>query len=515
MDASYYRGASYDRLNADWSMWRLSSDQAMKFDLQPLRDRARELVIGNSTASAIPEILSENVIGKDGIILQARVENSRGALNKSVNDQIEEQWARWCEDGNCTADGQGGFVDLQKLTVETECIDGEVLLYPVRNFSNAWGFAIDSIDVDQLDQNYNVAGSDSVNAIRMGVETDAWHRALAYWLWTAHPSEPEGKTRLRYPAGDFLHVYRQRRPKATRGATWMAPFIFDLNMLGRYRDAVVTAARVAASAMGFFTQDENTVGPELPTKGQKAVPRHASPGSLWQLAPGQGFEAWKPEQPSASFKEFDNSMTRNVSVGARVSYMSASNDLSSTSFASGRIGLLAERTVFQALQRRHIRRVLTPIYREWLRMAMLKGRLRLPTERPSDYYNVIWHPRAFTFIDPSKDIDVLERSVAMGIDSLTRACAEQGRDFETVMKQRAEEIKLAEKLNVPLIIAAGRAKPIEVDTVEESEDVASGDDQEGQSPTTPPKKAAPAPKKNGNGNGSNSNGAHRRIPTLR
>ena len=55
------------------------------------------------------------------------------------------------------------------------------------------------------------------------------------------------------------------------------------------------------------------------------------------------------------------------------------------------------------------------------------------------------------------------------------------------------DIKLAERLNVPLIIAAGRAKPIEVDTVEESEDVESGDDQEGQSPT--PKKAAPAPKK--------------------
>lgn len=497
MDASYYRGAAFNRLNGDWNMWRLSADQAMRYDLQTLRDRARELVINNSTASAIPEILSENVIGKDGIVLQARIENTRGKLNESVNAQIEEEWARWSEPGNCTADGQGGLIDFQKLQVETECIDGETMLYPVRNFDNPWGYAIDTIDVDQLDHNYNVAGSDDVNAIRMGVEENRWHRPVAYWMWTSHPSEPEGKARLRYPAADFLHIYRQRRPKATRCPTWLAPIIFDLNMLGRYRDAVVTAARVAASAMGMIYQDEDSIGPDLPAKGQSKVPRHAEPGTFWQLGPGQRLDMFKPEQPSASYKEFDTSMTRQMSVGARVSYMSASNDLNATSFASGRIGLLAERAVFQAMQLRHIRLILEPIYRQWLRMAMLKGRLRLPTERPSDYYHVTWHPRPFPWIDPAKDMDVLERSIALGIDSRTRACAEQGRDYETVIKELANEIDIAKKYNVPLLVEAGRAKPIDADETEESKD-----------DSAPAPKTAPKPSQNGNGNNGNGSAHH-------
>ncbi len=141
---------------------------------------------------------------------------------------------------------------------------------------------------------------------------------------------------------------------------------------------------------------------------------------------------------------------------------------------------------------------------------MLSGALKLPSMNPAAYYNVAWHARAFPWIDPSKDIDVVERSVAMGTDSLTRVCHEQGRDFEDVLKQRKQEIDLAEKYGVPLVISAGRAKPINVDVTQEAEtDEAGGND----SAPPAPSKTAPAPARNGT-RGNGRNGHHSRIPVL-
>jgi lambda family phage portal protein len=520
LEASYYKGAAYDRLNQDWAFWRLSGDQQMRYDIQTLRNRARDLVANNSTASAIPDIYAENVIGANGIVMQAEIENTRGAQNKDACARIEDSFAEWCEEGNCTADGQGAFIDAQKLIAQTEVIDGEAMIYHVEGYPNKWGYAIDLIDADQLDHNYTVTGSDKVNSIRMGVETDKWHRAVAYWMWTAHPSEPEGKTRVRYPAGPFDHVYVQKRVKATRAVTWLAPVIFDINMLGGYRDAAITTARIAACATPWIKADPDAgVNPRENTKGEKNIPLRLAPGQINRLLPGESLEQFAPDQPSAQFKEFDLAVIRSIATGQRLSYMSLSGDLSATSFASGRIGILAERAVFQFHQQRFVRRVLTRIYRRWLKMAMLSGALKLPTMRPEDYWKVVWHPRPFPWIDPQKDIDLAERSVGMGINDLTTLAAEQGRSIEDVFKRRRREIDLAEQYDIPLIIAAGRAKPIDVDTTQEAEEDKSGGDSDAGGSTNPPKqRAVPGKKKpgqNGNGSNGNGNGAHGRIPILR
>jgi capsid protein len=165
--------------------------------------------------------------------------------------------------------------------------------------------------------------------------------------------------------------------------------------------------------------------------------------------------------------------------------MSLSGDLTGTSYGSGRIGMLAERAVYEGLQQRLIRQVMTPIYRNWLAMASLSGALRLPSMDVTKYYAAEWHPRVFPWIDPLKDIQGDQLEVAMGIKSLTALAAERGRDLEEVLNERSAEIKLAESLDVPLIISTG-TKP-KGETVDE-----------GAPDTTEPADAADsAPTKNG------------------
>src|SRR5690348_1064758 len=488
--ASLYKGAAFDRLNYDWVMQRLSADMTIRFDLQTLRNRARELVINNSSAAAVPAIFSENVVGKDGILMQPQAESSRGTPHKTDNPAIDEWWQDFSE--SPTAEGRATMVDFQRMTVETEATDGEVLIRMIDGFDNAFGFAVQVFDADQLDIYYNVTPGPGQNAIKMGVEQDAWGRPLFYHLWTAHPTDPQGKERIAVPAKDIIHLFIQRRPAQSRGVPWMAPVVVDLKMLGGYRESELVASRASAAKMGFVETSQDVAPPSKPREGARNVKWEANPGTIERLGPGETFKDWDPKHPTTAFDHFDKAILRSIASALRVSYISLSGDLNNTSFSSGRVGMLAERAVYQAMQQRIVRKVLTPIYRRALRMSLLSGALSLSSLDERKYWNVTWHPRAFPWIDPVKDISEKEHLVGMGASSITRICKETGVDFEQIMKERKAEIELAEQYGVPLIIAEGQSsRAVNVDTTAESEadeGKPPEDGSEDESDDEPPKK---------------------------
>jgi lambda family phage portal protein len=490
-----YQGAQGGRLNGDWLMSRLSADQTLRADLQILRNRARDLVMNNSSAAAIPRIFSENVVGKDGIKLQGTIGTVKNGdvLHGTINNRVEEAWAEWCEAGNCTADGRSSLVDVLTMIAENEPVEGEVLIRHVRGFNNPWGYAIELIDPDQLDNYYNIYGGPGQNQIRMGVEQDSWGRPLKYHLWTQHPSEPLGRIRTPVAANEIEHVYSMRRARQSRGVTWLAPVVFDLKMLGGYREAELVAARAASAKMGFLESTGDSPALEADVEdGATSIPWQAEPGSIEQLPVGISFKEWDPKHPTNAFEAFDKSNMRSIATACRLSYMSLSGDLQGTSYGSGRIGLLAEQAVFKGLQQRMIRRVLTPIYRAWLKESLLTGALTLGSFDPKRFWSVRWNPRSFPWIDPQKDIQTNEKAVGMGIDTLTRLAAEEGREYEDVILEREREIEFAKLHNVPLILSTGMTdKPVNVDTEAQEEADQAGS---GAAPDEPDDTPAPTPK---------------------
>jgi lambda family phage portal protein len=450
-----YHGAGGGRLMGDFMRQALlSADQTIRPDGPTLRARARELVLNNATAARVPALFSENVIGKDGIQLQARVKNSRGDFHAVNNTKIEDAWYEWCDAETASADGLRCWTETETLMTESECTDGEVLLRLLDGFDNPFGFSTELIDVDQLDWNYNVFPAKGVNEVRMGVEMDAWGRRVAYHILTAHLGEGKQWKRERVPADQIIHLFIQRRPRQTRGVTWFAPVIIDLNNLGLYREAELIAARTAAAKMGFLKtlNPDGVATPLDPEDGEDSIRWDADPGVIEQLPENMEFQGWDPTHPTTAFAEFDKAILRSIATGLRVSYLSLSSDLSDTSFGSGRIGMLAERAVYQAMQQRFIEKVETKVYRRWLKNALLAGAVQLDSFDAERYQDVVFHPRTFPWIDPEKDINAVGKEVAMGINTLTRIAAEKGRDLEEIFQEREEEIKLAEQYNVPLAL---------------------------------------------------------------
>lgn len=456
-----FSGATSSRLTADWVLASIqSADQEIRGDLRTLRARSRELVRNNDTAARYLDLVEDNVVGHEGIRLQAQNRRREDdALWHEVNDRIEEAWSRWSEKENASVDGRLDRADIEHLSVRTVPQDGETLVRMVGGFrGNDFGFALHVLDPDQLDHEFNRPEGtgprgERRNEIRMGVEIDRWGRPVAYWLWDHHPTEHFARERkhVRVPADQIIHLYRLKRANQTRGVPWFAPSLFKLKMLGGYEEAELVASRVAAAKGGWFERDAEalTLDPDSEAADERLV-YEAEPGVFDALPPGWKFKAWDPTHPTNAFNDFHKAMLRGIANGLGVSYTNLANNLEDVNFSSIRAGLLNERDAWRKTQRWFIRHFHRRVFREWLKWSLTTGALRLPSRRTSDWTHARWQPRGWPWVDPEKDLRAAAMAIRLGLDSRTRLAAEQGRDFQEILRDLRAEEELAEELGVEL-----------------------------------------------------------------
>lgn len=452
-----FSAAQQNRFTADWAVSVLSRDQKLWQDLRKLRARSRELADNDPLAAKFLSLCVANIIGPRGIQLQAKVSNLRGGgLAESVNKQIEAEWKEWCRRGHCTMDGTMSFVDVERLFVRTAAMDGEFLCL-LNAADNPWGFALQILDVDQLDSTYSVqpTGQGS-NEIRMGVELDKFRKPLAYWLWTQHPNEwsVSDRNRLRVPAESVIHPYLPDSARQTRGIPWMTPGMYQMNMLKGYQEAEITAARVGA-CQGFAITSEDSGeddGFEGEGKNQDGTTAlEMTPGGGLRLAPGEALTAISPEHPTTAFGQFVKECKRNIAVALGVSYTSLADDLEGVNFSSIRAGLLNERDMWRVRQRWAIEQFHKRVFEAWLAAAVLSGRIDLSVrDEAAVIEQCKWHARGWDWVDPLKDQQANVLGVQNGYTTRTRILAERGYDLEETLVELAAENALIKKLGLTL-----------------------------------------------------------------
>lgn len=439
---AHYAGALASRLTADWVTAPLSADAEVRWNLSTLRARSRELVRNTAFARRYVHHVAHNVAGPEGVALQAQF---AGVM---AQRRTEQRWAEWGEVGTATVCGTLSWVDVQRLVMRTLPADGEVLIRMVSGADNRFGFALQLLDADQLDEGFSRPAEPGRNAIQMGIELDGWGRPVAYHLWAQHPSEPMGRVRQVVPADQIIHLGDPMRPQQTRYVPWFASVMLEMNMLRGYYEAELVAARLAATQSGFFTRTGENEGVGF-DPAQRKLTMEAEPGLFTELDPGLQFEPWSPTHPTEAFGEFSKAMLRSIAAGLGISYSALSQDLSDVNFSSIRAGILDERDVYRALQTWLIAHLHTRVYRAWVRMAMLAGVLDSRLDQQS-YHAVQWHARGWAWVDPEKDARAAMMAVEHGLDSRTRQAARQGRDFYDVIRERAAEEAFAQQLGVTL-----------------------------------------------------------------
>lgn len=479
-----FAAAKMDRLTQDWIGRTGAADQDLFADNKRLRARARDLALNSPFAAKYLQMVQQNVVGAQGIIVQAKVRNQNGKeteATKAVNQRIEQAWNKWC--AACTADGRLTFADLQRQAIMTWAREGENLAKAVYGRQYSCGFAVQPLDNDQLDD--TIVRTVGTTEIRMGVEVDSLRKPVAYHLWSRHPYDTlpgaQALERVRIPAEFIVHTAVFERPGQTRGYTPMANAMKSMNQYDRYEEAVIVASRASAAKFGVIQQqlaegwspdDEDEEGNDRNTDGTAFM--SGNTGEIPVLDPGQTFNFTDPRFPTTTHEEFTRTILRNMASGLRVSYASLSSDLSGVNFSSIRAGMLDERDCWMGLQQWFINHFCKPVFVMWLNMALLTelADITLTAEQKDQFE---WRARGWDWVDPQKDANAVLLKLGDGLTTRTRELAKMGLDFETIMEEAAAEQKFIDSLKLKLgVDLTGDQSGKGVAAGEEATDLANG-----------------------------------------
>ena len=448
-----YAAGKMKNVSGDFGMglasWSKSMDAELRWSLRTMRNRCRILYQNNGYAKKYITMVVKNVVGPNGIHLQNKAKDFNGQLDVTANKMIEDAFAVWGKIGSCDVTGKLSWRDAQRLFIRSVATDGEVLVRKVRNFDNPCKFALQFLEADHLDENYNGIHVNG-NEIRMGVEYDQWDRSVAYHILVKHPGDytyvNASNHYQRLPAADIIHAYLPERARQGRGVPWMHAAVDDVDNIGAYVEAAIISKRTSASRMGFLVppeQDPGFTGDGETAKGD--LISEVEPGMLEQLPARYKFEQFNPSEPGGDFDPFMARTLKGFASALDVSYHHLASDLSGVNYTSSRTGELSDRDTWRTLQDWMTETFNDNIFVDWLETQLLAGLLTfntgnvLPYGKFAKFCAPCWVPRGWTWVDPLKDINAAIRGLEFGLTTRTRIAAEGGDDYQDLLDEMQQE----------------------------------------------------------------------------
>lgn len=444
--ARSYAAAASNRLTEDWQASQTSADAEIEGGRRKVTDRVRQQERDNPLVSSALRLFENNVVGAFGVDLQMKVMDFNGTLDNLANAQIETAWFNSGKPKNCCVNRSQSRVMLLYQVIDSVVRDGGILLRKYRGFDNAFKYALQPLEIDYLDHDFNRDATATENAVRFGIETDRFGAPVAYHLFTRHPGETffgrGGRTlyRERVPADDIFPVWDIRtRAGQMVGMPRFSSTLTTLKHLERYSEAELVAA-CEASCKGYAI--EKTVpgewGGEVTSGGEKLAP--TEPGMGLDLMPGEKYVPIDPTHPNTAFDGFTKAQVRRFARGIGLSYMAVSGDLSETNFSSGRMGATEDRREYRKLQWSVlIEQLLQPWFEDWLPYALMSGQIRLPISKLDKFNAATWQPQGWEWIQPKEEIEANKAAIGAGIRSRKQVIAEQGGDIEDVDADNAAD----------------------------------------------------------------------------
>ncbi|MFY4767467.1 phage portal protein [Aliarcobacter butzleri] len=445
-----FNAANTGNLYSNWIPSNTTADIDIKRDLKTIRARSRELMRNDDYAKKFKRMVKSNVVGNQGIRLQNKAKDINGNLDKVANDLIEEAFKKWSKKGICDTTKKYSLKEIQKMVMGTLAEDGEVLVRKIKGYNNEFGFAVQLLEADHLDEQFN----DPERNIFMGIEYDRGDAPIAYHLYKTHPGRYGSLdlTRERVPANEIIHLFIPLRISATRGVPWMHTAMTRMKMVNGYEEAELTASRIAAAKGGFYVQKDGAEEYEGDTTDdQGRLVNELEPGQFEILQKGYDFKNYDPQHPNAAFKDFMKVVLRGISSGLDVSYNTLANDLESVNFSSLRGGTLEEREVWKELMTWLGENLMDDLFADWLDMALLKKALPLPYFKYDKFNSPSWLYRGFSWVDPLKDIQSNILANKEGLKTHSEIASEMGKDLEELYQQLAKEKELRAKYGITTI----------------------------------------------------------------
>jgi lambda family phage portal protein len=475
----------------NWQPWPGSPDSDLLPELPIIRSRARDLTRNNGLAAGALQTQLDNVLGC-GLWLSPNPNYTLlGKPAEWVSDwsrHVKALWrdyseTTWCDAGkSLTLDG----LALQMFAGAWTNGDGIALpLWMPEPFAPS-STRVQVIESDRLGNPYNKLDT---ARLRGGVEIDDFGAPIAYWIRKAHPGDSyfymygEDWQWERIPAATawgrkrVIHAHDKARAGQSRGIPALAATMSEFKVLKDYRSAELKAAVVNAmvsmvieSSMGqeqimeLLSSDSDalkTYMDGLAGRKRSAID-FGGGGMIVPLPLGDKLHSFSPARPSVAYDPFVTTAARYIGAGLNMPYELVLKDFSKSNYSSARAALVEAWRSFTGRRDWIGRNFYQPVYDLWFEEMVDAGKIEAPGfyENRAAWTRARWIGPGRGWIDPLKEAQAAELRMDIMVSTLEDECAEQGKDWEEVLEQRAIEQTRLKKLGLDqVVLQAKKLRP--------------------------------------------------------
>jgi len=404
--------------------------QQISYEIQDSRDRSRQLDERNGIATGLLNRCVDNVIGS-GIRPQA------GSSSESWNKKAEELFNDWSSRADVR--GLGDLYSyLQPLWFREYLVGGDCGIILLKDGS------LQTVDADAISTPIKMSGQSNIND---GVEMDNLGKPVRFWVQNGDKTKHKAIS-----AHDFIYYPHIRTVRGTRGEPAFHQTDKYFDQIDGSIEAVVMASQMAAM-FGLLIKSEGDIGTltSLPTtsdaRGTSKPAMDLEPAMIKHLMPGESIEQIKPEHPGTNYPEFISLILRLVGLPLGLPLELVLLDFSQTNFSSARASLIQAQRTFKNHQNSFRKTILERIWRWRISKFMKEG--LLPNIK--DAFSHRWITPGWPYIDPDKEMQANMLAIDAGLSTLSITAAGLGYDYEELLAQRAKEIKIMEKMGIPIL----------------------------------------------------------------
>jgi len=469
-----FAAAQQTNLTSDWNDIFDTINQSLNKGLVRLRNRSRQLVQNDPWAKKYLFMLQKNVVGADGFILRnnatelkldEKEKKWKREYDKVANQIIQEAYDDWTLPENCGVTEQISFREMNNIIIKQIATDGEILIKLVRNTEYKYGYKIQLVEADYLDESFNGTLPNG-NIVVLGVEMTTYRKPVAYWLRTNNPYNQlmygsflsSGKERIPiYDKNGMLqikHLFVQESCSQVRGIPWFAPVAIRARMLGGYEEAILIDARVSANKTIKYEKKESAGDVQINTANvaggvnaknsdgtdnKNVIFQPSSPGEA--LVVPDGYEAGVIDfkSPSGKEGEFQAWALRGIASGLNVSYIGLANNYEAVNYTSSRTNLLEERDTWKDLHAWLRDHLLNWNYAEFLRMSLMTQAISLPLSKFEKFNKPWFQGRAWKWVSPKDEAEAILLMLANDAWLFEEFLAENGWSLEEFIDKKKNE----------------------------------------------------------------------------
>jgi len=450
-----YAAARVNRLNADWRLSSVGPNHDLRFALETVRNRARDLVNNDDYAKGYIRQMKANVVGPFGFSPKIDPSNRDPKFRENAK-RIREKFYEWAEPENCSINGEDEFLDIQNLIMTYAPRDGEFCIRQIRNKKLKFGYALQMLQVELLDEMYNESLTGN-RVVILGIEYDktTWKKTAYYFKDIPIESQVYGYItsigkRIRIPAEEIIYGFDKEYDNQSRGISWMVQSMNGMKMLSAYDEATLVNARMRAQIGGFLEPDKDApkhYEGDADTDDGSSISMEIENGIWKELPPGMKASFLPGDYPGAQYDMFVMQNLRRQSAGLGVAGSVHSGNYSDVNFSSERARQIAIRDNYMLIQEWLIRRALKPIWKNWLKEAQLTDQIEIPMKDQHSYEKVLWTGRRWAYVNPEQEWNANQMAWGMKAKSVTQIISESDSPYEPeeVFQQIADDMALAKK----------------------------------------------------------------------